>query len=312
MKKTSATGQPISRDRRGFLLQPRDVEICEAIHDLRVLSSDHVAALFFPTADGAVSTQCRRRLSLLSEAGYIERREQPQTRSDGRRPYLYFLSHAGRQLLVDELGYEPENIHWQPGYNSVRWPFLEHQLMLSTIHVGFRLASCRAGWELATWTDDRILREAHTQRVTVQGEDGAARKVTVVPDAYMVLSIGGEHGLYFWIEADRGTVTVQARSLQKRSWSQRTRAYQAFVRSEACAKLYPTLKIRVLTVTTGQERLQNLKAATEHADGKTRYWFTTIDELTPETALDVPIWQIAGRPGRFALKQPPAAAGDTR
>lgn len=311
-KNTSRTGAHSHRRESGFELQPRDIEVCLCVHDLRVLTSDHISALFFPTESGKVSTHCRTRLRLLSRAGYLERREQPQTRAEGRKPYIYFLAERGRRLLIEELGYQSEDIHWQPGYNSVRWLFLEHQLMLNSIHVSFRLALDRSPWNLAEWTDDRILKIRHSESVAIVDEHGQLHETTVVPDAYMSLRVEGDHGLYFWIEADRATMTVQSSSLQKRSWARKIRSYQAYVQSQPFARLYPTTRIRVLSVTTTAERLDNLKAATESVGGQNRYWFTTYDQLRPETALDGPIWHIAGRDGVHALRQPSLSSGATR
>jgi len=52
----------------------------------------------------------------------------------------------------------------------------------------------------------------------------------------------------------------------------------------------------VLTVTTGEKRLDNLRRLTEEAEGKVKFWFTTFDQLTPETVLTAPIWQVASLP----------------
>ena len=59
---------------------------------------------------------------------------------------------------------------------------------------------------------------------------------------------------------------------------------------------------RVLTVTTGAQRLDNLKAATEAEGGDSRFWFATADEATdPAKLLTEKIWYQAGSTDRFAL-----------
>jgi len=58
---------------------------------------------------------------------------------------------------------------------------------------------------------------------------------------------------------------------------------------------------RVLTVTTTQKRLEHLRQATEAAGGQNRFWFTTFDQVTPETVLTAPIWQVAGADKCYAL-----------
>ena len=144
MVSTRRTHNPITifqkppRERpRGFRLQPRDVAIVEAVHRHRVLSTEQIAALFFPTAGGEVSSACRSRLRHLTRAGFLERAEQLQTKSDGRRPYLYMLTAAGCDLLIAELGLDPEEIDWKPSYNTVSWQFLSHQLGIVDAYVAF-------------------------------------------------------------------------------------------------------------------------------------------------------------------------------
>ena len=60
----------------------------------------------------------------------------------------------------------------------------------------------------------------------------------------------------------------------------------------------------MLTVTTGQRRLETLKQATEEAGGKRLFWFALLSDLMVETVLSSPTWQIAGEAGRFLLIEP--------
>ncbi len=66
------------------------------------------------------------------------------------------------------------------------------------------------------------------------------------------------------------------------------------------------LRIRVLTVTTSQQRLANPKAVTERAGGGVMFWFTTFDLGNAENALSAPFWRMAGREGHTTpgLAQP--------
>ena len=289
-------------------MQPRDLAIVDAVQRLRVLSSEQVAALLFPTRSGAVSSQCRKRLQLLSDAGFLDRREQPQTRSEGRKPYLYFLAPAGRDLLIDELGIEPEAIDWKPSYNDVRWPFLRHQLAVNDAYIAFSLAAPRAGWQLQSWTDDRVLRKAHTDPVQIFGPEGQVHETKVVPDAHFVLAApapdsGEPVWMQFFVECDLATEVVATSHQQRTSWQRKIRAYQAYFQSPSILKRYRSNRIRVLTITTSARRLANLKGATEDEGGERRFWFTTADALNPETALGSPIWHIAGSDKLVGLKR---------
>lgn len=284
-------------------LQPRDVEIVDAVHRHRVLSTEQIAALFFPTATVDVTSACRTRLRLLAREGLLERAEQEQIRSEGRRPYLYMLTHEGAQLLVDELGLDEEDIDWRPSYNNVRWPFLRHQLAINQAYVAFRLGAEDIGWRLEHWTDDRILRRHHVERVYVPE---ANAEVAIVPDAYMVLSgPDGSPRLQFFLEIDRATLSVASTTHRVKSWQDKIRAYQAYFGSQQIVARYGTRRIRVLTVTTSATRCQNLKKATEAHGGRSRYWFTTEDDIVPATALRAPIWRAAGKEKALVLVERP-------
>ena len=284
-------------------LRERDVAIVEAVHRLCVLSTEQIAQLFFPTRQSRVSTACRARLRRLADAGLLERGEQEQTRSDGRRPLLYMLTEGGAQLLLDELGMEPENIDWKPSYNSVRWPFLRHQLAINDAYVAFSLAAPRIGWSLDTWTDDRILRVMHTDRVRIPGY---SQPVAVVPDAYFrLVGPGGRPEMHFFLEIDRATMTVAAKSHLVKSWQDKIRAYQEYFREGKVKERYGTDKVRVMTTTTGPGRLANLKAATEELGAKGRYWFAEHSTLSADTVLVSPIWQRAGVSGTLELVSAP-------
>lgn len=284
-------------------LQPRDVQIIDAVHKLRVLSTEQIAALYFPSESGDVSSACRTRLRLLVRAGLLERAEQEQVRTEGRRPYLYMLTSDGAQLLIDELGLDEEDIDWKPSYNSVRWPFLRHQLAINQAYVAFRLGADALGWKLEHWTDDRILRKLHVERVYVPE---ASTEVAIVPDAYLILSgPTGSPRLQFFLEIDRATLSVAATSHRVKSWQDKIRGYQAYFGSEAIVERYGTRRIRVLIVTTGETRCRNLKRATEAVGGRSRYWFTTDGQISPAEVLQAPIWQAAGKEQSLVLVMRP-------
>lgn len=299
------TGQRLPHGRPGFHLTARDLAIVDVVHRHRVLSSSHVAALLFGQMDGAGS-YCRKRLQHLADAGYLDRREQLQTRAEGRKPYLYFLAPAGVELLVSDLALDPEQIDWRPSYNDVQWSFLRHQLAINDAYVAFSLSAPKVGWRLTSWTDDRFLRKTHTDRFPVTGPDGRTIETVVVPDAHFVFEVpdsatGHTTYLQFFLECDLASEVVAARTLQRTSWQRKVRAYQAYFASRASVAQYRTDRIRVLTVTTGLTRLTNLKTATEEEGGRARYWFTTTAGLTSATALQEAIWHKAGTDGLVRL-----------
>jgi len=305
----SPSAQQAPRRHWGHRITERDLAIVDAVARHRFLTTDQIATLFFPAEGGIVSSQCRTRLRHLVAADYLTSFERPTLRSEGRKPTLFGLTAQGRDLLIGELSYGPEDIDWKPSYNAVSWPFLEHQAMLNGIFITLSQAAPRVGWTLTEWVDDRVLKKRHTELVPVDDPDGTRRSVAVVPDAYFALArpdalTDKHHLLQFFVEADRATMTVVSTRAQQRSWQKRIRAYQAFFESDQILKIYGTKQLRVLTVTTSQRRLESLKAATEKEGGQNRYWFTTEAALTGEAALEKPIWFKAGSDRPVSLRQP--------
>jgi hypothetical protein len=55
---------------------------------------------------------------------------------------------------------------------------------------------------------------------------------------------------------------------------------------------FGTRNFRVLTVTSGKRRLNNLMKMTKDAGGNRRFWFTTFDQIDAESILSSPIWNV--------------------
>jgi hypothetical protein len=90
--------------------------------------------------------------------------------------------------------------------------------------------------------------------------------------------------------------------LSRSSKSEKVQAYLEYTRSGKYAERYGTRSLRVLTVTTGEKRLANLKRATEQAGGREMFWFTTVEQVgSGEGLLVAKIWQVAGQEGVSAL-----------
>jgi len=278
-------------------LQLRDLEILEAVYTHRVLSSAQIAALFFRSTKDEVNSACRTRLRMLVAEGLLERHEQPVTRAEGRRPFLFMPTESGCHYIAYELGLDPTELDWKPSFNSVRWPFLAHQLAINDLYVTVRRACARLDWALEKWIDDRFLRKSHGAPLQLPG---APEGHVVVPDAYFAVRNGV--GLFqFFVEIDRATMAVAPTSLATKSWQRRIQGYQALYDSPVLAKLYDTASIRVLTITTGPRRLLNLKESIEQVGGQRRYWLATTTDVTPATMFTEPVWHVASIADRRAL-----------
>lgn len=300
-------------------LTPRDIILIEAVYSFRALTTPQIEALLFPgnqekIQPGAKNPQsgktnrCRHRLKLLYHHGYLHREELPLPLNDGRKPLVYFLDKRGKEALCRHYDLDPKEIDWEPRHNTVGEPFIEHMLKTNDIRVAITVGAQQQGFSLATWLDDHTLRKQQNRDyVLLRGPQGTKpRKVAVVPDGYFHLQTP-QYEFHFVLETDRRTVVGQYSRWGGKDWSRKVRAYIAYFTPSAPGQpsiyeqRFGTSKLRVLTVTTGQTRLENLKRITEQAGGRERFWFTTFDRLRPETVLTELIWHKAGTDGQFRL-----------
>lgn len=288
-------------------LTARDIEIVQAIYSYRVLTTPQVQRLFFPgdpeqqrhyhqthnqiqkPNEGRLN-QARRRLKLLYQHGYLWRGEQVVQVTDGSLPYLYFLNKQGAELLEQ---INDEAINWKPKHRYLKPLFIPHLVDTNDVRISFTLAMRPQCW-LSGQDLERIQGEAKEYVTITMGERD--QRVAVIPDGYFV--VRWENLRYhFFLEVDRATESGTR-------WGRKIKAYVAYYRSGLYEQRYGTKSLRILTVTTSPERLTNLKRITEKVGGKGRFWFTTFDQLTPETAFTANIWQKGGSNGTFALIPP--------
>jgi hypothetical protein len=126
------------------------------------------------------------------------------------------------------------------------------------------------------------------------------QRAAIVPDGYFVLE-NEEDRHYQFLEIDMGTTTGMYAKYGRRDMVRKYAANLLFYRSGKYQARYGTRSMRVLTVTTSDKRLANLKAVTEKVGGKGRFWFTTFERVRNADMLTDPIWSKAGSGELFAL-----------
>lgn len=179
--------------------------------------------------------------------------------------------------------------------------FLEHLLATNDVRVAFTVSAQAHDFQIVTWRDEQTLRSPQMKDVVViKGPDGAQAKSAVVPDSYCRLDASTDT-FNFMLEIDMRTVTGEASMWGRRDWARKVKVFLEYYRSGAYQKRYKTADMRVLTITTGEKRLANLKRITEAAGGKARFWFTTFELVQSGDVLTKPIWSIASRQGLHAL-----------
>jgi len=261
-------------------LMARDLEILSAVHDFRIVRGGQLQALFF----GSQSTASYR-LSRLYQHGFLDRHFLPTLGGMASSPALYTLGRRGVDVLRRALDGDPKQIRKPPNHRELSPLFLEHLLQINHFRVAVTVAARNLGYTLEKWLDDFQLKASYDQ-VIIEAPNRRRREVSLIPDGYFVLHAPQGRACFF-LEMDRGTMT-------RGRFRDKVLAYQAYIASGQYEKRYGTRSLRVLTVTSGPKRLENLKAEAEEARGGRVFWFTTSDLVTDKTVLMGAIWQITG------------------
>lgn len=292
--------------RKPFRLTNRDREIVRAVYDYRALISSQINTLFFSKQGGNVnqqkpSSRCLQRLRRLYEHGFLHRAEQPSKPSEGHKPFVYFLDKGGVNLLAEMRGVFPDDLDWHPKHKQIRPQAINHLLATNDVRIAIELAAKALSADIRKWLDDSTLRRKEMKdRVEISTPQGKRKPVAIVPDGYCLLSVG-EHNYHNFLEIDMGTVTGQSSNYGRRDFSRKIRGYIAYGTSGQYQERYQAQSMRVLIVTTGEKRMENLKAVAEKAGGRDQFWFTTFDKINEDSVLSVPIWAVAGREERHPL-----------
>jgi hypothetical protein len=283
-------------------LTGRDFDIIHAVYKHRVLSTSQIEALLFQPNPGrpySRKKRCQTRLKLLFHHSWLFRNLPYAKPYAPKQDLLYTLDRRGIEHLAVELDLKPRQVakRSSPRLASTSYQFLKHTLMVNELQILLDLAVRRQGYEIKEWRDELALRQ-YQDKVTITGPRGGKQTVAVTPDLYNWLT-AGEKDFHHFIEADLKTVVIEYDKDEGRDWARKVRAYIAYYDSGKYQERYPVAgkSMRVLVFTLGQGRLDNMVEVTEKVAGKrkSRFWFTTFDQLTSDTILTEPIWRIAGR-----------------
>jgi hypothetical protein len=174
-------------------------------------------------------------------------------------------------------------------------------LATQDVRVAIEVSALRHNLEITKWLDDHTLRQqGRPDYVTLRTKEGGLQKVAIVPDGYFVLESQRSSHRQF-LEIDMGTTTGMYAKYGRRDWARKVAAYLQYYRSGKYIERFGGRSMRVVTVSTSDRRLANLKAVTEKVGGKGRFWFTTFEKAQGADVLADPIWSKAGSSELFAL-----------
>lgn len=268
-------------------LQVRDIAIFRDLARYRFLDRKQIQGLHFP--EDTTGRACRRRLLELVGAGFVDRLSllyaHPAT---GSPAAVYQLSRKGYEFLADH--HDDERFRVMPT-ESVLPHLLQHWLALSETHIMLDKAIERQSVvQLGGWLNEYdIVNKAEQQpekRYCLYTLIRENPRLVCAPDAGFVLSAGG-HSRVYYVEQDRATSGVQQLA------SGKTKGYAAMFENGLHKRHFSAATLpafRVLLITTGKKRRDNIRAAIKTKPGANLWWFASTDDLTPETILTDPVW----------------------
>jgi DNA-binding Lrp family transcriptional regulator len=277
-------------------LTERDREIIRLVHRHRFLRSSDIAAL-----TGGSPQQILRRLHLLYHHGYLERpRAQLQYyERGGSRSIAYGLGNKGGTCLTNELGITVHHDTWDEKNHVIGRVYLEHALLVADVMVAIELACRKRGIRLLYENQFAFQteRQPFQWKVKIQG----GLKLGVIPDRVFALEFPDSNGqsqqVFFFLEADRGTMPIVRRNLSQTSFRRKLLAYEATWTQNLHQTRLGIHRFRVLTVTTSAARVKSLvEACSQLKRGHGLFLFADRTILDKPGDIFAPIWQ-TGRPG---------------
>lgn len=271
-------------------LTERDVRIFRTIRAFDgCMSEPQIRALEFTG-----ERQCKDRLSKLYQNGYVER-------SDWRlknyaQAMLYRLDKKAVEVLSDLEGIPPNQFHYRREFPKL----IAHSLRVNDVRVMCTLAMQQEEhWELAEWVSEAQF-NTQADRVNYRTPEGTKKTRVMKPDGYFIL-VNDVQDIVFraFVEVDLSNED-NGRILEEKVYP-----YIAYIESSTYQERFGAQTARVLVVTTGAKRVENMKRKTERAVGKKAgyFWFTSFQELSPNTFFEKPVWYIGGGEGPASIHQ---------
>jgi hypothetical protein len=206
---------------------------------------------------------------------------------------VYTLDTVGARYLAGVLGISYESLTWR---KRPRWLTLAHDLRINDFRIAVTQATkASSHFELVRWLSEFELLQMEKK----------GRKIPGRPDGFCVLQRpsptlpGKREELALLIEIDNANHSLG------RFVKRKVKPLLSFIGSPKYEQTFGVSFGACFVITTGQKRLENLKAKTEEAGGNGRFYFTTFDQVQTHTVLQQPIWQTAGSQAVLAISELP-------
>ena len=280
-------------------LTERDHQIIRIIHRHRFLRSHQIVALI-----GGSAQNLSRRLQWLFHHGYLER----------PRAQLQYYECSGSQTIAYGLGNKSGSLlqlnpaAWGEKNRGIGQIYFAHALLVSEVMVSLELACRQHGIRLLPEDELNLHVEAPLHwRVKIR--DGS--KLGVIPDRVFALEYADQHGstqrIYYFLEADRGTMPVVREKLSQTSFYRKLLAYEATWSNKVHQRHLGIPRFRVVTVTTGAARVKSLLDACSRLQ-RGHGLFLFADESVVQKDLLTAVWQCGKAAAMSALVDLPDLA----
>ena len=276
-----------------MVLTERDRDIIKTVHTYRLLSRSQIETLLFRPDRGQAhptkTSRCRLRLKLLYHHGFLDRVPVRAQMGPGCSDFVYRLGQKRAESLNRD---GKREIEWRASRKVLNGFFLEHTLRTNDFRIAVTFGSRTLGWSLLEWKDEVAIKQ---MEIKVPNPEKLTESVRFLPDAFFSLEMGQRKGRFF-LEIDRGT-------MPGKRFAKKVKLYQMCRRSGISDVEFGTKNFRVLTVTGGKRRLNNLVNATKDAEGDHRFWFTTFDEIDTASIFKAPVWRAVNKDGLWSLAE---------
>jgi hypothetical protein len=193
---------------------------------------------------------------------------------------VYALGSKGMQLVWNHENVPHGKLDWSARKVGVGHFFLEHTLAVADVLTRMELACRSHGIE--------FLHVDYRKRIrwSVSVHHERTRSVVgLVPDAVFGIK-SKNNARWFFLEADRGTMPVERKTLKQTSFFRKLLAYHETWKQQLLHHSFP--RFQVLTVTSTPEHLKSLIAASQRATGgKGSGLFVFVDQAAFKAAEDV-------------------------
>jgi len=223
----------------GFEHQDQDIDLLHSVHQLRIATIDHLAAL-----SGRSVRALWGRLLKLKERRYLT------SVARFMQKHVYAIGSAGVPVLIEH-GYAPEELaDRRSRHNELKDLGIRHALFIADIHTRMLLLTRTGPLTLPHWEEGQTLWDV------VPAADGNP-SIPVRPDAYFVLRHAGRpegrNRFHIFLEADRSTMSHQRMAAK-------IAGYVAYHEQRLHAKKYPGMQsFIVATVTETRPRAAELQ-----------------------------------------------------